>query len=46
MTKYTLTLKLNFSDPQTISIYSEKDSLVIKFNKGVHILSSQDAFEK
>ena len=27
-------------------MYSEKDSLVIKFNKDVHILASQEALEK
>ncbi len=39
-------IQLNFSDPKTISQYSEKDSLIIRFNKGAHLLSEEENFYK
>lgn len=35
ITRNKLYISLNFSSPETISMYSEKDSLIVKFNKGV-----------
>jgi hypothetical protein len=46
VTERRITINLNFSDPYTISQYSEKDSLLVRFNKGAHILAKQENFEK
>jgi hypothetical protein len=45
VTESRIFIQLNFSDPYTISQYSEKDSLLVKFNKGAHILSKQETLE-
>jgi len=46
ITERRIYIKLNFSDPFTISQYSEKDSLLLRFTKGAHILAKQNDFEK
>lgn len=46
VTNNTVTLWLNFSDPFTISQYSEKDSLIVKFNQGAQVISNQDSVDK
>lgn len=37
--KNKIFIYLDFTDPETISIFSEKDSLIVKFVKGSQILS-------
>ena len=37
----TLIIYLNYSDPATISQYSQKDTLLVSFKQGVPLLASQ-----
>jgi hypothetical protein len=46
VTERRIEISLNFSDPFTISQYSEKDSLIVKFIKGAHIVRNDDQLEK
>jgi hypothetical protein len=41
ITKNKIFIWLNFSDPYTISQYHEKDNLVLRFQKGAHLLTKQ-----
>ena len=38
VTATTLNVFVNFSDPKIVSIYSEKDSLVVRFIKGSQLV--------
>lgn len=40
LSKSKIFIYLDFTDPKTISMYTEKDSLIVKFVKGSHILAS------
>ena len=42
VTERRIEISLNFSDPFTISQYSEKDSLIVRFIKGAHIVRNDD----
>jgi hypothetical protein len=42
VTERRIEISLNFSDPFTISQYSEKDSLIVKFIKGAHIVGNEE----
>ncbi len=46
ITQNKIVIWLNFSDPQTISQYSEKDNLLVRFEKGAKILTKQETLEQ